>query len=50
MILFNDTKGMEMWQLLLILLSVILLLFFIIWYSTLGGDLGDLLGKIGELW
>lgn len=45
-----NAKAMEMWQLLLILLSVILLLFFIVWYSTLGGDLGVLLGKLGELW
>lgn len=50
MILMKDKKGMEMWQLLLILLSVILLLFFIVWYSSLGSDIGDLLGTLGELW
>ena len=42
-------KGMEMWQLLLILMAVILLLFFVAWYSALGNDLGDLFGKLGDL-
>lgn len=50
MSIIMNTKAVEMWQLLLILLSVILLLFFIVWYATLGGDLGNLLGKLGELW
>ena len=38
-----------MWQLLMILLAVILLLFFVAWYGALGSDLGDLFGKLGEL-
>ena len=44
-----NRRGMEMWQLLLILLAVILLLFFVAWYSALGSDLTNLFGKLGEL-
>ena len=44
-----NKKGMEMWQLLLILMAVILLLFFVAWYSALGKDLADLFGKLGDL-
>lgn len=47
---FLDERGMEMWQLLLILSAVIVLLFFIAWYGALGKDLSSLLGKLGELW
>jgi hypothetical protein len=44
-----NKRGMEMWQLLLILMAVILLLFFIAWFSILGPELSDLFGKLGDL-
>ncbi|MEK6951150.1 MAG: hypothetical protein AABX13_05500 [Nanoarchaeota archaeon] len=42
-------KGMEMWQLVFLILAIILLLFFLAWYGLLGKDLASLLDKLGEL-
>lgn len=42
-------KGMEMWQLVFLILAIILLLFFLTWYGFLGKDLANLLDKFGEL-
>ena len=42
-------KGMEMWQLVLLILVLILLLAVIVWFGFLGGEIGSLLGKLGDL-
>ena len=42
-------NGMEMWQLILIILAVILLLFMMVWYGSLRNDLGGLFDKMGDL-
>ena len=42
-------KGMEMWQLILIILAVIFLLFMIAWYGGLNESIKELLGKLGEM-
>ena len=42
-------KGMEMWQLVLLILALILLLAVIVWYGFLGGEIDKLLGKLGDL-
>jgi hypothetical protein len=42
-------KGMEMWQLVLIILVLILLLAVLAWYGVLGGELKGLFGKLGDL-
>jgi type VI protein secretion system component VasF len=47
--LFTDKKGMETWQLVLIILAVLLLVFLIFWFSVLGTELGDLLKKLGGI-
>ena len=47
--LFSGKKGMETWQLMLMILAILLLLFFITWYGLLKGQLGDLLEKLGEI-
>lgn len=44
-----NKKGMEMWQLVFLILAIILLLFFLTWYGFLGKDLANLLDKFGEL-
>ena len=46
---FLEKKGMEMWQLVLMILAILLLLFMIVWYGALNNDLGDLFGKLGDL-
>lgn len=46
--LIKDKRGMEMWQLIFLILSVALLLFLTAWYFILNEDLGSLLGKIGD--
>ncbi|MBS3169306.1 hypothetical protein J4210_02375 [Candidatus Woesearchaeota archaeon] len=38
-------KGMEMWQLVLLILALILLVFLIAWYGGLNKELGGLLEK-----
>lgn len=42
-------KGMEVWQLVLIILAILLLLALIIWYGSLGSDLDMLSDKLGDL-
>ena len=41
-------KGMEMWQLILILLAILLLIFVLGWYSGLNTQLGGLLDRVGS--
>ena len=45
----NSKQGLEMEQLILILLAVALLLFIIIWYGGLGADIAALLHRLLEL-
>jgi len=45
----SGKKGMEMWQLVLIILVLILLMAVLAWYGYLGGELKGFLGKLGEL-
>lgn len=45
---FNK-KGMETWQLVLIILAAILLVAVIAFYSGLGKEIGRLLEKLGDL-
>ena len=42
-------KGMEMWQLILMILALVLLLFVIAWYGGLGGELSGLFDKLKGL-
>lgn len=44
-----DKKGMEMWQLVMIILVLILLLAVLVWYGFLGGEIKGVLGKLGDL-
>lgn len=44
-----NKRGMEMWQLVLLILVLILLLAVLVWYGFLGGEISGLLGKLGEL-
>ncbi|MBI2668533.1 hypothetical protein HYX14_01695 [Candidatus Woesearchaeota archaeon] len=46
---FHDKKGMEMWQLMMIILGVLLLLFLLSWYFLLNQDLGGLFARFGEM-
>ena len=46
---FPDKKGMEMWQIVFLLLAVLLLIFLIFWFGILGGQLGDLFGRLEEV-
>jgi hypothetical protein len=46
---FRNKKGMEMWQIVFLILAVLLLIFLIIWYGVLGTQLGDLFEKLGEV-
>ena len=43
-------KGMEMWELVFIILALILLVFVVIWYAGLNGVIADLLKKFGDAW
>lgn len=45
----SGKKGMEFWQLVLIIIAALTLLFFIAWYGVLGGNLGSLIDKFGGL-
>jgi len=47
--LFKNKKGMEMWQLVLLVLSLILLLFVIAWYGGLRNELSGLFDKLKGL-
>jgi len=42
-------KGMEMWQLVIIVLAIIFFLVMFIWYGVLGENLGDLFSKMRDL-
>ena len=42
-------KGMEMWQLVLMILAILLLVFLIVWSIGLNHSLGDLFSKLGDL-
>ena len=44
-----NKRGMEMWQLIIMLLAIFLLLFMLVWYGILGQGLADILQKIGGL-
>jgi len=41
-------QGMEMWQLVIIILAILLLLFILAWYSSLGSELQSLLERMGD--
>lgn len=45
----TNKKGMEFWQLVLIILAALMLLFFIVWYGVLGGNIEELIDKFGRL-
>ena len=45
----NGKKGMEMWQLALLILALILLVFVIAWYGGLNKEISGLLGKLKGL-
>ncbi|MBI4983363.1 hypothetical protein HZC32_01860 [Candidatus Woesearchaeota archaeon] len=42
-------KGMEMWQLVLIILAMLLLFFIIVWYSGLNEEVKNLLARMSDL-
>tara|TARA_Y100000310_G_C20701069_1_gene829929 strand:+ start:2847 stop:2987 length:141 start_codon:yes stop_codon:yes gene_type:complete len=44
-----DKRGMEMWQIVLMVLAVLVLIAFLIWYNSLGNTTDSLLGKLGGL-
>ena len=46
---FAGKKGMEMWQLVMLILAALLLFFMIGWYAGLGDKLTDLVQKMGAL-
>lgn len=39
-----NKKGMEFWQLVLIVLAVLIMLFFIVFYNQLGDKLREIIG------
>ena len=45
---FSEKKGMEMWQLVLMILALLLLFFMLIWVGVLGKDLSGLFEKLGD--
>ena len=45
----HGKKGMEMWQIVLLILVMIFLLAVIIWYGFLGGELKNLLNKFADI-
>lgn len=42
-------KGMEVWQLILLILAVLLLVFVIAWYSGLNTQIADFLQKMSDM-
>lgn len=44
-----NRKGMEMWQLVLIILALISLVVFIFFYAGLGNEAKELIKKLGEI-
>lgn len=47
--LFPDKKGMEMWQVIALVLAAFFLLFVLFWYGNLDQALWRFLGKLGDL-
>ncbi len=47
--MIKGKKGMEMWQLVILVLALILLVVIIIWYGELGSNIKGLLGKLTNL-
>ena len=47
--LFLGSRGMEMWQIVLIVLALFLLFFMLIWSGALGEKMSSLLGGFGEM-
>ena len=45
-LVFADKKGMEMWQILLLVLSILILLFMLIFYGQLDAKIGDTFDKL----
>lgn len=43
-----NKKGIEMQQIILIVLALFLLFFFLAWYGALGKDLGGLFNKLAD--
>lgn len=44
-----NRKGMEMWQLLVMLIGILLLITLLAWSGVLGDSIGELLDKFGGL-
>ena len=44
-----DRKGMEMWQLVMIILALLLLFFVLAWFGGLNEQLKGFLDKLGDL-
>ena len=44
-----NKKGMETWQLMLMILAVLLLIFLIVWYASLGSELGGLFERLEDI-
>lgn len=44
-----NKKGMEVWEIVGLVLAVAFFLFLLVWYGLLDNDLGGLLGKLGDL-
>ena len=47
--LFSNKKGMEMWQLVIMIIAVLFFLFVLVWYGLLNNELSTLFSKFGEL-
>ncbi len=46
--LFSNKKGMEMWQLVMMILAVLFFLFVLVWYGLLDKELSTLFDKFGS--
>lgn len=44
-----DKRGMEMWEIILLILAIMLLVFVIAWYSGLNKSIAALFQKFGEM-
>ena len=49
MSIISGKKGMEFWQLVLIIIAALALLFFIVWYGALGHSIEELINKFWGL-
>ncbi len=47
--MIHGKKGMEMWQLVLMILALVLLVFILAWYAGLGTELKGLSEKLTEM-